>query len=266
MIGLPRSTFYYRPTEPEQAIGDDDVVEKIREIQGEFAGYGKRRVTQELHRRGFKVNHKRVERLMRAHGLGIKPKRSFVRTTDSDHPYPIYPNLYNNVIPAKPNVVWVADITYIRLLSGFAYLAAILDACSRKVVGYAISTRIDSQLTLAALKAALDSRKPQPGACIHHSDRGVQYASNAYREALEANGLIGSMSAVGNPYDNPQAESFMKTIKVEEIYIGGYETYADLVERLPRFIDNIYNTKRLHSALGYKPPQEFEDHLTRAAA
>lgn len=266
MIGLPRSTFYYRPKASKQAIGDADVVEKIREIQGEFAGYGKRRVTKELRRRGLRVNHKRVERLMRAHGLGIKPRRSFVRTTDSDHPYPVYPNLYNNVIPARPDVVWVADITYIRLLSGFAYLAVILDACSRKVVGYAISTRIDSQLTLGALKAAVDSRKPPHGACVHHSDRGVQYASSAYREALRACGLVGSMSAVGNPYDNPQAESFMKTIKVEEIYIGGYETYADVLERLPHFIDDVYNTKRLHSAIGYKPPQEFEDHLTRAAA
>lgn len=266
MIGLARSTYYYVASERHSAIGDAELVEAIRSIKDGFPGYGYRRVTRELHRRSQPVNHKRVERLMQAHGLGVKPKRRFVRTTDSDHPYPVYANRYRNRIPALPDTVWVADITYIRLLAGFAYLAVIMDACSRKVVGYALSMRIDTHLALAALDAAVASRRPTPGTCIHHSDRGVQYASNAYRQALDRYGLIGSMSSIGNPYHNAQAESFMKTLKVEEIYQANYQTFQDAAERLPHFIEQIYNTKRLHSALGYKPPAEFETQLAFNAA
>jgi len=162
---------------------------------------------------------------MRIHGLGIKPRRRTIRTTNSNHNWPIFPNLYRNVIPTKPDKVCVADITYIRLTAGFAFLAAILDACSRKVIGYAISQQIDTQLTVAALTAAYEQRRPAPGTCIHHSDRGTQYASAQYREALKRYGLIGSMSSAANPYHNAQAESFMKTLKVEEIYLGGYDTF-----------------------------------------
>lgn len=266
MIGLPRSTFYYQAMERDRTISEEDLLAAIMAIKSEFPAYGVRRVTPALRRRGLIVNHKRVERVMKTHGLSAKLKRRFVRTTDSDHPYPVYPNLYRNVIPAKPNIVWVADITYIRLDEGFAYLAVILDACSRKVIGYAISKRIDTKLALAALEVAVVTRKPKPGSCIHHSDRGVQYASNAYRKALGGHGLIGSMSSIGNPYHNAQAESFMKTAKVEEIYLAGYGTYEDVVERLPHFIEDIYNTKRLHSALGYVPPQEFEDQYAQEAA
>ncbi|MDX0659415.1 IS3 family transposase [Sinorhizobium medicae] len=217
MIDLPRSTFYYRSTIRASNLCDADLVAVIEDIQDEFPCYGCRRVTHELRRRGHFFNHKRVARVMRANELGIKPRKRYVRTTDSSHDSPIYPNLYRNLIPDRPDRVWVADFTYIRISAGFCYLAVILDACSRKVVGYGLSKRLDTPLALAALRSAIESRKPAPG-CIHHTDRGCQYASESYRRALGAAGLKGSMSAVGNPYHNAQAESFMKTLKVEDIY------------------------------------------------
>ena len=262
---MPRSTYYYRSTAQTTGLSDERIAELIVVIQDELAGYGYRRVTHELRRRGHAVNHKRVARIMGVNGLGIKQRRRFKATTDSDHDQPIFPNLYRNVIPTRLDLVWVADITYIRITAGFCYLAAILDACSRKVVGYAISKNINEQLTLAALDAAIVARRPLPG-CIHHSDRGSQYASASYRRSLAEAGMRGSMSAPGNPYHNAQAESFMKTLKVEQVYLAGYESFKDVTAQLPTFIEKVYNAKRLHSAIGYVPPNEFEAQLALQAA
>ena len=167
--------------------------------------------------------------------------------------------------PTGPNQAWGADLTYIRLRTEFAYLAVILDAWSRKVVGYAVSHLLDARLPLAALDAALENRRPQSG-LIHHSDRGVQYASRLYRDRLVEYGIRGSMSRTGNPYDNAQVESFMKTLKHEEVYVHEYETLQDVIDRLPHFLEEVYNRKRLHSALGYRPPDEYEARFTRSAA
>lgn len=190
------------------------------------------------------MNHKRVARVMREHGLAIKGRRKFQPPRGNEQNVAVFPNLYRNVIPDQPDRVWVTDITYIRIVAGFCFLAAILDACSRKVVGYAISGSIDTQLTIAALCAAARNRSPTPGTCIHHSDRGCQYSSQLYREQLERLGLVGSMSSPGNPYHNAQAESFMKTLKVQNVYLAGYRTFEEKWRRDCRASSRTYTTPR----------------------
>ena len=249
LLGVSRSWFYERAQVPTQAERDVALRDAIERIVLEFPGYGYRRVTAELHRQQWEVNHKRVLRIMRAESLLCQLKRSWVPTTDSRHGLRTYANLLAGLVVSRPNQVWVADITYVRLPTTFVYLACVLDAWSRRCVGWQLSRTIDTQLTLAALDQAITLRQPAPG-LIHHSDRGVQYASTAYGERLTSIGAQASMSAKGNPYDNAKAESFFKTLKREEVYLNQYETYDDAEGQIGRFIDAVYNQKRLHSSAG----------------
>lgn len=256
-MSLPRSSFYYMPKTQELSPEDRDLEKRIEEVTEEFPKYGYRKVTRQLHDDGISVNHKKVHRIMREKGLLVKKRRRFVKTTDSNHPYPVYPNLIKDLMVTAVNQVWVADITYIRIATAFVYLAVILDLYSRKVIGYAISPQIDTNLSLAALRMAIQNRNPRSGV-IHHSDRGVQYAAHDYIDELRNHGFQISMSRKGNPYDNAFAESFMKTIKTEEVYLWEYQTLEDVLIRIPYFIEDVYNQKRLHASLGYVPPNKFE--------
>ncbi len=250
-------TGYYAHVGVPKAARDIALRAAIEQIALAFPGYGYRRVTASLHREGWVVNHKRVWRVMREESLLCQLQRRFVVTTDSRHGYPTYPNLLRDLVPTGLNQAWVADITYIRLPTTFVYLACVLDAYSRRCVGWHLSRQIDTALTLAALDHALARRQPPVG-FVHHLDRGVQYASSAYIARLEGAGARISMSAVGNPYHNAKAESFFETLKHEEVYLKDYRNLEEAEANLEHFIEDVYNAKRLHSHLGYLPPIEFE--------
>jgi len=237
-----------------------DLRDAMQRVALEFPSYGWRRMTKELQRRGWAVNHKRIYRLMGKDNLLCLRKRKFILTTDSDHEFPVYPNLAANMKVTDINQLWVADITYIRLLLEFVFLAVILDAFSRRGVGWALGRTLETKLTLAALQMALERRLPAPG-LVHHSDQGVQYAAKDYTAVLRSHGIVISMSRRGNPFDNALCESFIKTLKYEQVYREDYRVFEEAEPGIEHFIDDIYNEKRLHSALGYLPPAEFERSL-----
>ena len=258
---LSRSSFYRQQQEiPPQPDPDMDLRDAIQRIALEMPSYGRPRITAELRRRGWRVNAKRVYRLMREDNLLCVRRRKFVVTTDSEHALPVYRNLARQMVLTDVDQLWVADITYIRLQEEFVFLAVILDACSRRVIGWELDRTLEAKLTLAALRMALSRRTVSPG-LVHHSDRGVQYASHDYTDLLKSHGIQISMSRKGNPWDNAACESFLKTLKYEEVYRSEYRDLAEARASIQQFLEQVYNWKRLHSALGYVPPVEFEAHL-----
>ncbi len=258
MFEVSRSWYHERPSLEEKAARDIELRDAIERIVLEFPGYGYRRVTKELYRRGWAVNHKRVLRVMGQESLLCQIKRRFVPTTDSSHSLKRYPNLLIEAPELNgPDLVWLSDITYVRLPQSLCYLASIIDDFSRYCVGWSLSRWIDTKLTLSALQMALEVRSPGAG-LIHHSDQGVQYASAAYVERLEQAGARISMASVGNPYENAKAESFFRTLKMEEVYLKDYRNFEEAKQNIGQFIEEVYNKKRLHSSLGYLPPVEFE--------
>jgi len=254
-VGISRSTYYYKPKNDSKK--DADLADKINDIALEYPYYGYRRITQALKRDGIKVNHKKVYRIMKDKNILCRARKSF-RTTNSAHSLTKYPNLIKNIVAERINQIWHADITYIRISASFIYLAAIIDGCSRKVVGYGLAKTLSADLPMAALRDAIEKRKPGSN-LIHHSDQGIQYCSYDYIEVLNEYGITISMSSKANPYDNAKIESFFRSLKVEEVYMFSYETYKEVRGRIPYFIEEVYNRKRLHSSLGYMPPEEFED-------
>jgi putative transposase len=253
---------YYRHL-AERAPDEEEM--KVRAAIQEIAlqhrrHYGRRRITAELRNRGLLVNHKRVGRLMREDNLLALRRRQFVVTTQSEHPLEIYLNVASQMQLTGINQLWVADITYIRLRSEFVFLAVILDRFSRCVISWSLDRTLTAQLTVAALRQAIGRRQPQPG-LVHHSDRGMQYAAHEYVSLLREYGILASMSRPANPYDNAVCERFIKTLKEEEIDGRQYRDQQDLADHLEEFIDRYYNRQRLHSALGYKTPADFENAL-----
>ena len=259
LAGVSRAGYYRRwqasaPRQEETAVRD--VIQRVALVNRR---YGYRRIAAQLRREGFVANHKRVLRLMRQDNLLCLRKRPFVPvTTDSRHEWRIVPNLARGLVPTGLDQLWVADITYIRLLEEFAYLAVLLDAFSRRVIGWAFDKHLRASLAIEALGMAISARRPVPGSLIHHSDRGVQYACGEYAAMLETYDIQPSMSRVGNPYDNAKAESFMKTLKQEEVDGRNYRDLNQARDAIGAFIEGVYNRQRLHSALAYRPPVEFE--------
>ena len=264
--GVSRASYYrfgeHGPAGPDP---DMDLRDAIQRIALEWPSYGRPRITAALRRQGWTVNPKRVYRLMRRDNLLCLRKRKFVVTTDSNHSRKIYPNLARQMMLSGINQLWVADITYIRLETEFVYLAVVIDAFSRRVIGWKLDRTVEDDLTLAALRMGLEQRRPSPG-LVHHSDRGSQYASGDYTDLLKAHGCQISMSRKASPWENAGCESWMKTLKYEEVYRQEYRDLAEARASIEQFIEKVYNQKRLHSALGYRPPVEFERALSMAAA
>jgi putative transposase len=257
MTGLNRAGFY-RSRLPRQGIPVQmELRDEMQKIALESPSYGYRRITAELRRRNFDVNRKRVLRMMRQDNLLCVRRRAFVMTTASNHGLPVYPNLARGMEVMAVNQLWVADITYIRLREEFVYLSVVLDAYSRRVIGWALGRTLDAALAVSALRMALQSRRPAPG-LVHHSDRGIQYASHEYTQLLRDHEATISMSRKGNPYDNAACESFVKTLKYDEVYRNEYRDFDDARRSIGQFVDIVYNQHRLHSALGYRTPADFE--------
>ncbi|SMB86128.1 IS3 family transposase [Deinococcus hopiensis] len=254
-------SWFYEQQGREEVDTDQALSQDIEAVVMEFNGYGYRRVTRELARRGRPVNHKRVLRVMRERRLLCRPKRRHRATTDSNHSEKRFPNLLRDAVPVRPNQVWQADLTYVRVRQGFVYLACVLDGFTREVVGWSMSKFMDADLPLAALNNALSARCPAPG-LLHHSDQGMQYASRVYVDRLRSAGITPSMSRTGNPYDNAKMESFYKTLKTEEVDLQEYVDLDDARRHINFFIADLYNRRRLHSSLGYVPPAEFAARYT----
>lgn len=257
---MSRAGYYLLLKPTVESPEEMELRDMIQRIAVDNTSYGYRRITKELHRQGRVVNFKRVLRIMREDSLLCLRRRSFVRTTDSDHGLPVYANLAKGLVLTRINQLWVADITYIHLLCEFVYLAVILDAFSRRVIGWALGRTLEADLAVAALKLAIARGRVEPG-LIHHSDRGSQYASGVYTDLLQKHNIQISMSRRGKPQDNAKAESFMKTLKYEQVYRTEYRDFEDARRQIGRFIESVYNRKRLHSSLGYRPPVEFEQSL-----